>query len=99
MSGQPETKTVHHLILAASPSAKRSALNDPPANPPTSLPPPKEVKTHDSAPLGSQDGQGAGIEKARLVFVGTATCVLEWWVVSLIGCRFCFIDLRGVDLY
>ncbi|KAJ9118938.1 hypothetical protein QFC24_005904 [Naganishia onofrii] len=79
MSSQPETKTVHHLLLAASPSAKRSALNDPPANPPTSLPPPREVKTHDSAPLQSGDMQGSGgIEKARLVFVGTATCVLEW---------------------
>ncbi|KAJ9123905.1 hypothetical protein QFC22_000695 [Naganishia vaughanmartiniae] len=84
MSGQPETKTVHHLILAASPSAKRSALNDPPANPPTSLPPPREVKTHDSAPLVSRDGQ-----KARLLFVGTATCILEW-AETLTGLAFPF---------
>ncbi|KAJ9097651.1 hypothetical protein QFC21_004687 [Naganishia friedmannii] len=78
MSSQSETKTVHHLILAASPSAKRSALEDPPANPPTRLPPPREIKTHDSAPLQAGGGTDSGIEKARLVFVGTATCVLEW---------------------
>ncbi|KAJ9105161.1 hypothetical protein QFC19_003620 [Naganishia cerealis] len=78
MSSQPETKTVHHLILTASPSAKRSALNDPPPNPPKALPPPREVKTHDSAPLKSEGNQDTSIEKARLVFVGTATCVLEW---------------------
>ncbi|GHJ88668.1 hypothetical protein NliqN6_5070 [Naganishia liquefaciens] len=74
MTTPPETKTVHHLILTASPSAKRSPLSEPPRAAPTSLPKPREVKHHNSAPLSND----MGVEKARLAFVGTATCVLEW---------------------
>ncbi|KAJ9110390.1 hypothetical protein QFC20_002987 [Naganishia adeliensis] len=78
MSSQPEPTTVHHLLLTASPNAKRSPLNDPPHAPPTSMPAPKEVKHHDSAPFQGATGDDQSIEKARLAFVGTATCVLEW---------------------
>lgn len=78
MSSRPEPTTIHHLLLTASPNAKRSPLNDPPHVPPASMPVPREVKHHDSAPLEDVTGGDTNIEKARLAFVGTATCVLEW---------------------
>ena len=81
--GHTDPKPLHTLTLSALPSAKRPPL-DPPVFPPrTEVPLKGETKTHRSAPFSERgtSGEADGASKARLVFVGTATCVLEWSVL------------------
>lgn len=75
---------LHTLNLSALSSSKRPPL-DPPVFPlknEISQQAIKETKTHSSAPFSERgdSGKADGAGKARLVFVGTATCVLEWQV-------------------
>jgi hypothetical protein len=69
---------VHRLSLSASATAKSSALAEPVQPTPAELPVPKVTHIHHSTPVGSGTYEDGG--KARLVFVGTATCILEWYV-------------------
>jgi hypothetical protein len=80
--GHTNPKPLHTLFLSADPSSKRPPL-DPPVFPPrTEVPQSGQTKTHPSAPFTERgtSGEADGAGKARLVFVGTATCVLEWQV-------------------
>lgn len=80
--GHTNPKPLHTLSLSADPSSKRPPL-DPPVFPPrTEVPQTGHTKKHPSAPFTERgtSGEADGAGKARLVFVGTATCVLEWQV-------------------
>ncbi|KAH8083637.1 beta-lactamase-like protein [Filobasidium floriforme] len=83
--GHTNPKPLHTLSLSADPSSKRPPL-DPPVFPPRAeIPQSGQIKTHPSAPFTERgtNGEADKAGKARLVFVGTATCVLEWQGVRI----------------
>lgn len=79
MSALGSSRVAHELILR--PNDSRSALANPPDPEPQELPDPQAVKTHASAPI--QGGSFKDGSIAKLHFVGTATCILEWCGVRL----------------
>jgi hypothetical protein len=66
---------LHTIQLSA--NSNLSPTIDPPHPEPSDLPEPSHVHQHESAPF-TEDAKIQDGGKARLVFVGTATCILEW---------------------
>lgn len=79
MSTIEPSQLAHKLVVR--PDHARSPLAAPSAAQPQHLPRPRAVKTHASAPVQGRINNG-GI--ARLYFVGTATCILEWCGIRLL---------------